>query len=89
MPTKRSSSVAVCTGQAVIVAGGWDQEAMLVTTVEVMDIVTQEWSSAADLPIPLYSASVTICHDRVYYLGQHGSPSMTVYTCTLTDLFQS
>ena len=93
MPTKRSSSVAVCTGQALIVAGGNNQDRKTLRTVEVMDIDTKEWSSAVDLPEPLYgAASITICHNRIYIIGglnDDGRPFKSVYTCTLTDLFLS
>ena len=91
MPTKRSLSVVVCTGQALIVAGGLDQGLKKLRTVEIMDIDTKEWSSAADLPEPLYEASITICHNRIYIIGgwNDSEPTKSVYTCTLTDLFQS
>ena len=91
MPTKRSSSVAVCAGQALIVAGGFDQGLKTLRTVEVMDIDTKEWSSAADLPEPLFGASITICHNRIYIIGgcNDSGPTKSVYTCTLTDLFLS
>ena len=91
MPTKRSSSVAVCTGQALIVAGGVDQYFHALRTVEVMDLATQEWSPAADLPEPLCNASIAICRDRVYILGGWcaSGPTRSVYVCVLTDLFQS
>ena len=91
MPTKRSSSVAVCTGQALIVAGGLDQNWKRLRTVEVMDIDTKEWSSAPDLPEPLSGASITICHNRIYIIGgwSGGAATKSVYTCTLTDLFLS
>ena len=91
MPTKRSLSVAVCTGQALIVAGGLDQGLKRLRTVEVMDIDTKEWSSAADLPEPLSHASITICHNRIYIIGgcNDCGPTKSVYTCTLTDLFLS
>ena len=91
MPTKRSSSVAVCTGQALIVAGGNNQDLKRLRTVEVMDIDTKEWSSAADLPEPLHGASITICHNRIYIIGgwNDRGPIKSVYTCTLTDLFLS
>ena len=91
MPTKRSSSVAVCTGQALIVAGGNNQYLKTLRTVEVMDIDTKEWSSAADLPKPLYGASITICHNRIYIIGgwSGGAATKSVYTCTLTELFLS
>ena len=90
MPTKRSSSVAMCTGQALIVVGGVSQHLKTLRTVEVMDIDAKEWSSAADLPGPLSEASITICHSRIYIIGGwNGEPIKSVYTCTLTDLFQS
>ena len=91
MPTKRSSSVVVCTGQALIVAGGNNQDLKTLRTVEVMNIDTKEWSSAADLPEPLFGASITICHNRIYITGDWNDrgPIKSVYTCTLTDLFLS
>ena len=91
MPTKRSSSVAVCTTQALIVAGGNNQVGRRLATVEVMDIDTEEWSPAADLPEPLSTASVTIRHDRIYLVGGYSVSGATksVYTCSLNDLFLS
>ena len=91
MPTERSSSVAVCTGQALIVAGGLAQDSKTLRTVEIMNIDTKEWSSAADLPEPLYNATGTICHNHIYIIGGWSDrrPIKSVYTCTLTDLFQS
>ena len=91
MPTKRLSSVAVCTGQALIVAGGVGQHLKTLRTVEVMDIDTKEWSSAANLPEPLSHASITICHNRIYIIGGSNDRGhiKSVYTCTLTELFLS
>ena len=91
MPTKKSSSVTLCSGQALIVAGGLDQEGKELGTVEVMDIATQDWSTAADLPEPLSAVSVTICRERIYLLGgwSDGGPTKSVYTCILFDLFLS
>ena len=90
MPTKRSESVAVCNRQALIVAGGVGKKWKKLRTVEVMDVRTQEWSSAADLPGPLSQASVTICHNCIYLASTSGiGATMSVYTCTLTDLFLS
>ena len=36
------------------------------STGEIMNLATQEWSPAADLPGLLSEASVTICHDHIY-----------------------
>ena len=43
MPTKREWTVSLCTGIALIVAGGWGVGGVL-STVEVMDTETHQWS---------------------------------------------
>ena len=53
MPTKRYGSTALCTETALIVAGGRSVD---YTIVEVMNTETLQWSTAADLPHPLYNA---------------------------------
>jgi serine/threonine protein kinase len=60
MPTKRRSTTSLCTGAEIIVAGGIGKGSRLLSTVEVMDIETHQWSTAADLPQPIYRASATI-----------------------------
>ena len=60
MPTKRRSTTAVCTGATLIVAGGQGKGGAL-STVEVMNTETHQWSTAADLPKSMYAAAVTIC----------------------------
>ena len=91
MPTKRTRSIVVCTNKAMIVAGGRDQDNKTLTTVEIADIATEQWSSAAELSGPLSSASVTLCDDRIYILGGwcDGVSVASVYTCLLINLFQS
>ena len=37
--------------------------------VEVMDIASQQWYTAADLPVPLVCASATICKEHIYMVG--------------------
>ena len=90
MPTKRYNTAAVTTKQHLIVAGGKGGSNRL-DTVEVMDIQTLVWSTAASLP-HLYSwASVTICGDQLYMLGGYDkdSRSKSGLTCSLTKLLQS
>ena len=94
MPTKRSSTAAVTfSGQALIVVGGVDQKYKELKTVEVMDIATQQWFTAADLPDPLYNTSITICNDHVYLLGGwnafRSAPTTSVLICLLNDLLYS
>ena len=81
MPTKRQASMALCTGIALIVAGGKTKQDSILGTVEIMNTATTQWSTAADLPRPLAFASVAVCDDQVYILG--GS---NMYTCSVTTL---
>ena len=91
MPTKRTFTCAVSSGAALIVIGGrTDRDAL--STVEVMDVSTKVWTTAASLPEPLSRASGTICGDCVYVLGAtnrfHNS-TKSVFTCSLSALLQS
>ena len=87
MRVGHTHSIALCTGTALIVAGGWNE-----TSVEVMNTETQKWSNAAPLPEPLYNASATIYGDRIYILGGNGATFdglISVFTCSLSTLLQS
>ena len=87
MPTKRSHTTAITTQDHLIVAGGVSRANRL-NTVEVMNTQTLVWSTAAKLPQPGYSATATICGDRLYILGGFGEYKHTksVLTCSLTKL---
>ena len=69
MPTKRRWTTSLCTGTALIVAGGWGIGSLVLSTVEIMNTETHQWSTAADLPQPMYHASATVCGDQLYMLG--------------------
>ena len=87
MGVGHTHSIALCTGTALIVAGGWNA-----TSVEVMNTQTQKWSNAAPLPEPLYNASATICGDCIYMLGGNGATYdglTSVFMCSLSTLLQS
>ena len=90
MPTERWCTVAVSTRHHLIVAGGYSGSCPL-STVEVMDIQTLVWSTAASLPHPYSSASAAICGDQLYILGGSNryGPTKSVLTCSLTSLLQS
>ena len=62
-----------------------------VKKVEVMNIETLVWSTAASLPHPYCTASATICGDHLYMLGGYDNSghSKSVLTCSLTELLQS
>ena len=91
MTTKRNCTCAVSSGAALIVIGGRGDGGVVLSTVEVVDVSTKVWTTAASLPEPLHSASATICGDRVYLLGavnrSHNS-TKSVFTCSLSTLFQ-
>ena len=83
MTTKRDRVIAVTTGRALIVAAGYEDRGGL-TTVEIMNTDTRQWSTAADLPQPMVSASATVCGDRIYMCD-----GKSVITCSLPALLQS
>ena len=93
MPTKRWLTAAVCSGRSLVVAGGsTGYKKPKLSTVEVMDTETLQWSTASNLPHPLYQASAILCGDQVYMLGggdQSGKRSKSVFTCSLAALLQS
>ena len=83
MPTKRWATAVVCSGRSLIVAGGAGKGYKKLSTFEVMDTATLQWSTASSLPKPFYTASVTLCGDQVYMLGgydQNGKRSKSVFT---------
>ena len=84
MPTKRCGSTALCTGTALIVAGGKAKAYSPLKTVEIMDIETKQWSTAAGLPQPVKYAPAAVCGDQVYILGETG-----MYTCSIVTLIRS
>ena len=97
MPTKRSYTSALCSGQMLVVAGGQKTDFVIpvpLRMVEVMDTANQQWSSAAELPGPMFHASMTIYNDQIYMLGGYDKEYndgaiRSVYTCSLTDLIHS
>ena len=88
MPTKRSNTAAICTGTSLIVAGGQGKGAPVMTTVEVMNTWTSQWSTAAHLPEPMWAASTAMCGDRIYILGGWDKNS-SVFVCSLSALLHS
>ena len=84
MPTKRQGSIALYTGTALIVAGGWDKDGSIRPAVEVLNTETLQWSTAANLPIPLAYAPAAVCGDRVYILWESN-----MYICLVFALIQS
>ena len=92
MPTKRWLTAVVCSGKSLVVAGGIGEGDKKLSTVEVLNTETLQWSTASSLPHPLFRSSLTLCGDQVYMLGgwdQNGEKSKSVFTCSLAALLQS
>ena len=91
MPTKRHFVTAVCTGTALIVAGGLGVMYEELKTVKVLNIENRQWSTAVDLPESLQCYSATVCGDQLYMLGgaHRTIPTKSVYTCSVSALLQT
>ena len=92
MPTKRWCTAVVCSDTYLVVAGGTGEGIKKLSTVEVMDTETLQWSTASSLPHPLTLATATLCGDQIYMLGgfdPSGNSSKSVFTCSLAALLQS
>ena len=91
MPTKRYRTAAMCSGCSLIVAGGKDGRNRL-STVEVLDTDTRQWSIASSLMYPFSWATISICGERLYMLGgrdQTGYKTRSVLSCSIPELLQS
>ena len=92
MPTKRYGVSALCTGTTLIAAGGYGELIQVQKIVEVLNTVTLEWHTAADLPQPLTQSSIALCSDMVYLLGGIDTDKKftnLVYSCSVTSLLSS
>ncbi len=94
MPTKRCWTTCLSSESVLIVAGGEGptEKEKALATVELMDINSLQWSTAASLPTGLKIASATTCNGRIYLLGgktSSGTSSTTAFVCSLADLLQS
>ena len=91
MPTKRYWVTVISAQNYLIAAGGWGEGGTL-STVEVMNIATREWYTAASLPQPVFLVSATVCGGHLYLLGgndKNGYSTRAVFTCTLDSLLHS
>ena len=91
MPTSRCHLAAVCRGRTLIAAGGYDGGGRL-STVEILDMESLQWTPVCSLPHPMEWASIAVGQEKVYLLGgddQNGRPTLSVYVCLLSDLLQT
>ena len=91
MPTKRYFTAVVCSGRFLIVAGGNDDRNIL-STVEVLDTDTLQWSIASSLTHPFTEATISICGESLYMLGgrdQTSNRARSVLSCSVPELLQA
>ena len=92
MPTKRYWTTVVRSGHSLIVAGGRDGPNIL-STVEVLDTDTRQWSIAISLTHPFTEATISICGERLYMLGGEDQAgyqgTRSVLSCSVPELLQS
>ena len=85
MPTPRLLSAALSTLTHLIVAGGrTGLSAAALSSVEILDINTLQWSSVSSSPKALGTPSMTMCGGCLY-LSEHS----TIFSCTIEDLLKS
>ena len=91
MPTARINPSAVVYKQWLIVAGGWTDGNGL-STVEVLDVASNQWYSAPSTPTPWYGMKSTILGDMWYLMGGYSDDdddddhNDIVYSVSLPDL---
>ena len=91
MCNKRFFAAAVCNGRFLIVAGGNDERNEL-TTVEVLNLDSQQWSAACSLPHPIDETTTSICGGRLYMVGGFDATTFdtrSVLTCSIPELLHS
>ena len=91
MPTKRRSAAVISEQNYLIAAGGLGVGGVL-STVEIMDMNTLKWYTAASLPEPVWLMSATVCGGRLYLLGgkdKNYNSTHAVFTCTPDSLIHS
>ena len=91
MLTERRRPTVISAQNYLIAAGGLGVGGVL-STVEVMDMNTLEWYTAASLPEPVQRMSATVCGGHLYLLGgrdKNMNRTHAVFTCTLDSLIRS
>ena len=69
MSTRRCRCSVVCVQRSLVVAGGVIDGNIVCNTVELLNIDTHAWTTAACLPEALYRSSMAVCGNSIYLLG--------------------
>ena len=85
MPTKRVRPAAVTTPTHLVVAGGRTQRnGAGLSTVEVLNLHTLQWTSPNGTPEALVCPSMTLCGEHVYLSGDGA-----IFSCSMEELIKS
>ena len=88
MPTARVRPVTVTTPTHLVVVGGKTSTFLFgysLSTVEVMDIETLQWSTASGLPHVICFPKMTLCDEHLYLSDDNN----TLFSCSMEGLLQS
>ena len=84
MPTARVHSASIATPTHLVVVGSTSLFGDSLSTVEVMDIETLQWSTASGLPQVIDYPKMTLCDEHLYL-----SDDKTLFSCSMEGLLQS
>ena len=88
MPTKRKLAAVHSTNTHVIVIGGSD--GVRLTATEILDLETQQWSTASPVPYGIYLATMSLCGETLYLMGGNTVCfNYNLLTCNIKELLQS
>lgn len=69
LPTARSAATAVSWGDYLIVLGGINDSSCILSTVEILHLPSQQWSTAFTLPFGVAGSSAVVYRSRLYVMG--------------------
>ena len=78
MSTRRCRSSVLYVQRSLLVAGGVIDGNIVCNTVEILNIDTHNWTTAACLPEALYRSSMAVCGNSIYLLGGFDKKNLAV-----------
>ncbi len=69
LQTARSAHTAVEYSGCIYVIGGITRQATVLSSIEIYDPDSNEWTSGPDLPVPLYHHAAIVVNDTIYIFG--------------------
>ena len=84
MPTARVMPATVTTPTHLIVAGGQKMNGRSLSSIEILDTNTLQWSSASSSPEALGCPHMSLCGEHLYLSGHN-----TIFSCSVEELLKS